>query len=145
MVNEPGQFPEHQTNNSKGHGQISPMGEKKERVTIASLGDGSFDPYGTYFNLSHVTTLLIDSNDSSMDVDAQGSNGTEGITRVKDKDIKVGDRTQPSATPFGDVAQSTDETINDVEVFDQGTQLNDLPLQTPLSPPANDDTMQDDS
>lgn len=100
VVNESDQSPTHPTNNSKGQGQTSPMGYIEERVMIASLGDGSFDPYGMNFNLPHVTTVLIDANNSSMDVDTQGSHGAKGLTRVEDYDTKAGNKTQPLAAPL---------------------------------------------
>lgn len=71
---------------------------------VFSLGDGSFDPYGTNFDLSHMTTILV-SNKSPMDVDRKGSHGEEGIIKVEDDDIEAKYMTQPSTTPFNDVAQ----------------------------------------
>lgn len=36
----------------------SPMEEDNERVTIASMGDGSFDPYGMNLNLPYMLMNL---------------------------------------------------------------------------------------
>lgn len=67
-VNEPHHPPTHQTNASEGQGLTSLLGDITERVMVSFLGEGSFDPYETNFNLPHMTTILI-SNESSMDVD----------------------------------------------------------------------------
>lgn len=84
-------------------------------------------------------TTIIASNDCSMEVDGQGSQNNEGIIMVKDVDTKVGHTTQPSATLFKD--KRGGDTIYDLEVPDQGTQKNDLPIQNPPSPLAANDPM----
>lgn len=78
-----------------------------------------FDPYRSNFNIPNVTTILIDFDKSSMDVDVLGSHGNKGTTRVVDENDQVENHAQPSTTPFDDVAQEqNEEPIKDEEVLD---------------------------
>lgn len=71
------------------------MGHESTKVTIASLGFSSFDPYGLNFNLPNVTTLIINTNNPSMQLDMQGSHIDKGSTRIGDEDIHDEDRPNP--------------------------------------------------
>lgn len=80
------------------------MGDGAERVTVASIGYGLFDPYGSNFDLAYIITVLVYSSESLMDMDVQGSHGGEGITSATHEDVKAEEWTQPSITPFNETS-----------------------------------------
>lgn len=61
------------------------MDENGERVIVASMGDSSFDPHGTNLSLPHMT-MIINANNSPLDVDGQGGPSIEEVILVEDED-----------------------------------------------------------
>lgn len=94
-----------------GENLRSLMDGDTERVTVASVGDGSFDPYRMNLNLLHMTTI-INTNESPLVVDEQGGQGTEEVIVVKDENAE----TNPVATPSTEETQGAEERSHDGEV-----------------------------